>query len=100
MCSATRRSRSARRRLTTAEPRDWLGAERDPSEAARLAALYDLAVAPLEGGPDVEWFSALARRTGGPVPGLGCGRGRVTVASSPEKPYTCVPYASGRRGQH
>src|SRR5256885_10470694 len=79
MCSATPRSRSARRRLTTAESRDWLGAERDPPEAARLAALYDLGIAPLEGGPDVEWFSALARRTGGPILELGCGTGRITV---------------------
>src|SRR5213592_4322659 len=84
MCSATPRSRSARRRLTTAEPRDWLGAERDPSEAARLAALYDLAVSPLEGGPDVEWFSALARRTGGPILELGCGTGRIAVPIAQE----------------
>src|SRR5205814_1893502 len=62
-----------------AEPRDWQGAERDPAEAARLAALYDLDTAPLEGGPDVEWFSAIARRTGGPILELGCGTGRITV---------------------
>src|SRR5437762_1641105 len=62
-----------------AEPRDWQGAERDPAEAARLAALYDLDTAPLEGGPDVEWFSGLARRTGGPILELGCGTGRITV---------------------
>jgi SAM-dependent methyltransferase len=63
----------------TAAPRDWQGAERDPSEAARLAALYDLDTAPLEGGPDVEWFGGLARRTGGPILELGCGTGRITV---------------------
>jgi len=63
----------------TAGLRDWQGAERDPSEAARLAALYDLDVAPLEGGPDVEWFGGLARRTGGPILELGCGTGRITV---------------------
>ena len=63
----------------TSESRDWLGAERDPAEAARLAALYDLGTAPLEGGPDVEWFSGLARRTGGPILELGCGTGRITV---------------------
>jgi len=63
----------------TSEPRDWLGAEREPAEAARLASLYDLGVAPLEGGPDVEWFSGLARRTGGPILELGCGTGRITV---------------------
>ncbi len=63
----------------TAAPRDWQGAERDPSEAARLAALYDLDCAPLEGGPDVEWFGGLARRTGGPILELGCGTGRITV---------------------
>ena len=62
-----------------AEPRDWQGAERDPAEAARLAALYDLDTAPLEGGPDVEWFSGLARRTGGPILELGWGTGRITV---------------------
>jgi SAM-dependent methyltransferase len=62
-----------------AAPRDWQGAERDPSEAARLAALYDLDTAPLEGGPDVDWFSGLARRTGGPILELGCGTGRITV---------------------
>src|SRR5438552_11266328 len=84
MCSATPRSRSARRLAVTAEPRDWLGAERDPSEAARLAAMYDLGVSPLEGGPDVEWFSALARRTGGPILELGCGTGRITVPIAQE----------------
>ena len=63
----------------TAAPRDWLGTERDPSEAARLASLYDLATAPSEVGPDVEWFSGLARRTGGPILELGCGTGRVAV---------------------
>src|SRR5207237_885463 len=66
-----------------AEPRDWQGAERDPAEAARLAALYDLDTAPLEGGPDVEWFSGLARRTGGPIPELGCGTRRITVPRAP-----------------
>ncbi|TMC71239.1 MAG: class I SAM-dependent methyltransferase, partial [Chloroflexi bacterium] len=35
--------------------------------------------APLEGGPDVEWFGGLARRTGGPILELGCGTGRITV---------------------
>src|SRR5256885_4413917 len=84
MCSATPRSRSARRRLTTAESRDWQGADRDPSEAARLAALYDLDHAPLEGGPDVEWFSALARRTGGRILELGCGTGGITVPIAQE----------------
>ena len=63
----------------TAAPRDWQGAERDPSEAARLATLYDVDTAPLEGGPDVEWFRGLARRSGGPILELGCGTGRITV---------------------
>ena len=63
----------------TDAPRDWQGAERDPAEAARLAALYDLDTTPLEGGPDVEWFSGLARRTGGPILELGCGTGRIAV---------------------
>jgi SAM-dependent methyltransferase len=65
--------------VTASALRDWQGAERDPDEAARLAALYDLDTAPLEGGPDVEWFSGLARRTGGPILELGCGTGRVAV---------------------
>jgi SAM-dependent methyltransferase len=59
--------------------RDWLGTEREPAEAARLAALYDLDYAPLEGADDVEWFAGLARRTGGPILELGCGTGRLTV---------------------
>src|SRR5438477_6914997 len=41
--------------------------------------MYDLGVSPLEGGPDVEWVSARARRTGGPILELGCGTGRITV---------------------
>jgi SAM-dependent methyltransferase len=65
--------------VVTAAPRDWQGAERDPSDAARLAALYDVDTAPLEGGPDVEWFAALGRRTGGPILELGCGTGRIAV---------------------
>jgi ubiquinone/menaquinone biosynthesis C-methylase UbiE len=56
-----------------------LGTERDPRDAARLAALYDLDTAPLEGGPDVQWFAGLARRTGGPILELGCGTGRIAV---------------------
>jgi SAM-dependent methyltransferase len=44
-----------------------------------MAALYDLDVAPLEGGADVEWFAGLARRTGGPILELGCGTGRIAV---------------------
>ena len=67
-----------------AAPRDWLGAERESHEAARLAALYDVATAPLEGGPDVEWFRALARRTGGPILELGCGTGRIAVPIAQE----------------
>ena len=73
------RSSSARRRRTTAVSRDWQGADRDAGEAARLAALYDLDCAPLEGGADVEWFCGLARRTGGPILELGCGSGRIAV---------------------
>src|SRR2546425_1536990 len=73
------RSSNARRRRTTAVSRDWQGADRDAGEAARLASLYDLATAPSEVGPDVEWFSGLARRTGGPILELGCGTGRVAV---------------------
>ncbi|HEY7623764.1 MAG TPA: methyltransferase domain-containing protein [Candidatus Limnocylindria bacterium] len=63
----------------TAAGRDWQGVDRDPEEAARLAALYDLDHAPLEAGPDVEWFVGLARRTGGPILELGCGTGRIAV---------------------
>src|SRR5437773_11106403 len=62
-----------------AEPRDWQGRERQPREGARRAPPYDPDVAPLAGGPDVEWFSGLARRTGGPILELGCGTGRITV---------------------
>jgi len=58
---------------------DWQGTARTPEEAQRLAALYDLDTAPLEGGDDVEWFGGLARRTGGPTLELGCGTGRITV---------------------
>jgi ubiquinone/menaquinone biosynthesis C-methylase UbiE len=70
---------SACGRLTTSALRDWHGAERSPEEAARLAALYDLTNAGLEGGADCQWFAGLARRTGGPVLELGCGTGRVAV---------------------
>ena len=42
---------------------DWQGNERDAQQAARLAALYDLDCAPLEGYADVDWFEGLARRT-------------------------------------
>jgi ubiquinone/menaquinone biosynthesis C-methylase UbiE len=73
------RSSNARRRHRTAVSRDWHGAERAAGEAARLAALYDLDCAPLEGGADVEWFCGLARRTGGPILELGCGTGRIAV---------------------
>ena len=58
---------------------DWQGNERDAQEAARLAALYDLDCAPLEGYADVDWFEGLARRTGGPILELGCGTGRIAV---------------------
>jgi SAM-dependent methyltransferase len=58
---------------------DWQGAPRRPEDATRLAALYDLDTAPLEGYADVEWFGGLARRTGGPVLELGCGTGRIAV---------------------
>lgn len=65
--------------MTASALRDWQGAERDPEEAARLAALYDLDTAPVQGGADIEWFGGLARRTGGPILELGCGTGRVAV---------------------
>src|SRR2546423_11620802 len=71
--------RSERRRRTTDTRSDWQGTARTPEEAERLAALYDLDHAPLEGGPDVEWFGGLARRTGGPILELGCGTGRISV---------------------
>jgi SAM-dependent methyltransferase len=58
---------------------DWLGADRAPADATRLAALYDLETAALERAADVDWFCGLARRTGGPVLELGCGTGRVAV---------------------
>src|SRR5256714_8330208 len=71
--------RSERRRRTTDTRSDWQGTARTPEEAERLAALYDLDSAPLEGAPDVDWFGGLARRTGGPILELGCGTGRITV---------------------
>ncbi|HET8569583.1 MAG TPA: class I SAM-dependent methyltransferase, partial [Candidatus Limnocylindria bacterium] len=32
-----------------------------------------------EASPDVDWFRALARGTGGPILELGCGTGRIAV---------------------
>ncbi len=59
--------------------RDWFGEESSASDAARLAALYDLDNIRGDDAADVQWFRALARRTGGPVLELGCGTGRVAV---------------------
>src|SRR2546422_5457397 len=81
------RSSNARRRPTTAVSRDWQGADRDAGEAARLAALYDLDCAPLEGYADVDWFEGLARRTGGPILELGCGTGRIAGPLAPHRDH-------------
>jgi SAM-dependent methyltransferase len=57
---------------------DWFGGEVNAEQAERLAALYDLDA---PHGPDaaIDWFRAIAGRTGGPVLELGCGTGRVAI---------------------
>jgi SAM-dependent methyltransferase len=57
---------------------DWFGADTSVEQAERFAALYDLDA---PHGPDaaIDWFRAIARRTGGPVLELGCGTGRVAI---------------------
>ena len=57
---------------------DWFGREVSAEQAERLAALYDLD-APHGQSPAVDWFRAIARRTGGPILELGCGTGRVAI---------------------
>ena len=47
-------------------------------QAERFAALYDLDT-PHGPDPAIDWFRAIARRTGGPVLELGCGTGRVAI---------------------
>ena len=57
---------------------DWFGGEVNAEQAERLAALYDLD-APHGPAAAIDWFRAIARRTGGPVLELGCGTGRVAI---------------------
>lgn len=57
---------------------DWFGREVSAEQAERLAALYDLD-APHGPSAAVDWFRAIARRTGGPILELGCGTGRVAI---------------------
>lgn len=57
---------------------DWFGGEGSEEDAARFAALYDLD-APHGPSEGIDWFRAIARRTGGPILELGCGTGRVAI---------------------
>lgn len=57
---------------------DWFGAEVSAEQAERFAALYDLD-APHGPSAAIDWFRAIARRTGGPILELGCGTGRVAI---------------------
>jgi len=57
---------------------DWFGGEVNAAQAERLAALYDLD-GPQGPAAAIDWFRAIARRTGGPVLELGCGTGRVAI---------------------
>ena len=57
---------------------DWFGGEVSAEQAERLAALYDLD-APHGPSAAIDWFRAIARRTGGPILELGCGTGRVAI---------------------
>jgi SAM-dependent methyltransferase len=57
---------------------DWFGGDVSEEQAERLAALYDLD-APHGPSAAIDWFRAIARRTGGPILELGCGTGRVAI---------------------
>ena len=57
---------------------DWFGSDVTAEQAERLAALYDLDN-PHGPAAAIDWFRAIARRTGGPVLELGCGTGRVAI---------------------
>jgi len=57
---------------------DWFGDDTTAAQAERFAALYDID-APHGPDPAIDWFRAIARRTGGPVLELGCGTGRVAI---------------------
>lgn len=59
---------------------DWFGRPTQATLAERLAALYELDFG--EKTDDLEFFRALARRTGGPILELACGSGRVALALS------------------
>src|SRR5688572_7506010 len=57
---------------------DWFGGDVSEEQAERFAALYDLDT-PHGPSPAIDWFRAIARRTGGPILELGCGTGRVAI---------------------
>lgn len=57
---------------------DWFGGDVSVEQAERFAALYDLD-APHGQDVAIDWFRAIARRTGGPILELGCGTGRVAI---------------------
>jgi SAM-dependent methyltransferase len=57
---------------------DWFGGDVSAEQAQRFAALYDLD-APHGPSPAIDWFRAIARRTGAPILELGCGTGRVAI---------------------
>lgn len=57
---------------------DWFGDDVSAEQSERFAALYDLDT-PHGPDPAIDWFRAIARRTGGPVLELGCGTGRVAI---------------------
>ena len=56
---------------------DWMGQETTPALAMRLAELYDLDVQ--DRTEDLDFYRAMARRTGGPILELACGTGRVAI---------------------
>src|SRR5438094_2085987 len=56
---------------------DWMGVESDPAVAARLAELYELDYRDLS--HDLDFYRAMAKRTGGPILELASGTGRVAI---------------------
>src|SRR5437867_7787222 len=56
---------------------DWLGHPSDAATASRLSELYDLDVG--DKSDDLDFYRAMAKRTGGPILELACGTGRVAI---------------------